>query len=51
MVAGRPRADAVIADLDDHLRASLGAEEYDQLADLLTRAIACLPTWTSPADA
>jgi DNA-binding MarR family transcriptional regulator len=44
------RADRIMADLDDHLRSSLGDEDYDRLAGLLDRVITALPAWIPPSD-
>lgn len=49
--AGRSEAaaaDRVLADLEDHLRRSLGDEDHRRLRDLLVRVIELLPTWTPP---
>ncbi len=44
------RADHILADLDNHLRRSLGDDDYERLADLLGAVITHLPSWTPPAD-
>lgn len=44
------RADHIMADLDDHVRRSLGGDDYERLADLLTKVIAHLPAWTPPEE-
>jgi DNA-binding MarR family transcriptional regulator len=41
-------ADRIMAHLDDHLRRSLGDDEYRHLAVLLGRVIEHLPGWTPP---
>ncbi|MEJ3742947.1 MarR family winged helix-turn-helix transcriptional regulator [Actinomycetes bacterium KLBMP 9797] len=44
------RADRIMGDLDDHLRRGLGNDDYEQLAGLLGKVIALLPSWTAPVE-
>ncbi|GAA0942319.1 MarR family winged helix-turn-helix transcriptional regulator [Pseudonocardia zijingensis] len=41
-------ADRIMAHLEDHLRRSLGEDDYEQLATLLGRVIEHLPGWAPP---
>jgi hypothetical protein len=39
-----------MAHLDDHLRSSLGDDDYQRLVALLDKVITAVPSWTPPSD-
>ncbi|MER5457587.1 MarR family transcriptional regulator [Micromonospora sp. NPDC002389] len=44
------RADRIMLHLDDHIRDSLGDEDYQRLRVLLDVVIRSMPSWTPPPD-